>query len=105
MSDRQRLPNRRGSERFAIRHDDASYLVTVSRFSDGRLAEIFLDTKPDSALAMHAHDAAVLGSLLLQHGVSAAVIRRSIAGPIATAIAAAEIGTSCANGGGDHGDD
>jgi hypothetical protein len=88
MTQRQRLPNRRGSVRFCIRHDGASYLVTLSKFSDGRIAEIFLDSaKPDSALATHANDAAVLASLLLQHGVTAAAIRRSIAGPLATAFA------------------
>jgi ribonucleoside-diphosphate reductase alpha chain len=88
---RQRLPNRRGSIRFAIKHDDATYLVTLSRFDDGRLGEIFLDApKPDSAIATHATDAAVLASILLQHGVSAAAIRHSIAGPLATALALAE---------------
>jgi ribonucleoside-diphosphate reductase alpha chain len=77
--------------RFAIRHDGAAYLATVTKFDDGRIAEIFLDAqKPDSALVVHAHDAAVLASLLLQHGVTAAAIRHSIFGPIATALAEAE---------------
>lgn len=90
---RQRLPNRRASERFSISHDGVPYLVTLSRFDDGRPAEIFLDAhKPDSALAVHANDAAVLASLLLQHGVDAAVIRRSISGPIATALRLADTG-------------
>jgi hypothetical protein len=89
--DRERLSNGRGSVRFAIRHDGAAYLVTLAKFDDGRIAEIFLDAmKPDSALAVHANDAAVLASLLLQHGVTAAAIRRSISGPIATALASAE---------------
>jgi hypothetical protein len=93
MTARARLPNRRGSIRFSIEHDGIRYLATLSRFDDGRIAEIFLDAaKPDSAIAMHAHDAAVLASLLLQHGVTAAAIRRSIAGPIATALAKAEGG-------------
>ena len=38
------------------------------------------------------NDAAVLASLLLQHGVTAAAIRHSISGPIATALASAEGG-------------
>ena len=41
---------------------------------------------------MHANDAAVLASLLLQHGVTAAAIRHSIAGPLATALAHVEEG-------------
>jgi hypothetical protein len=88
---RERLNNRRGSIRFSIRHDGAAYLVTLGKFSDGRIAQIFLDAaKPDSALAVHASDAAVLASLLMQHGVAAEVIRRSISGPLATALALAE---------------
>jgi hypothetical protein len=91
MSERERLPNRRGSIRFSVEHNGIRYLATLSKFNDGRIAEIFLDhTKPDSALAMHVNDAAVLASLLLQHGVTAAAIRRTICGPIATALARAE---------------
>jgi hypothetical protein len=91
MSERERLPNRRSSIRFSIEHDGVRYCATLSKFNDGRIAEIFLDgMKPDSALAVHAADAAVLTSLLLQHGVTAAAIRRSISGPIATALASAE---------------
>ena len=91
MNARRRLPNRRGSVRFSLEHDGIRYLATLSKFDDGRIAEIFLDhTKPDSALATHVNDAAVLASLLLQHGVTAAAIRRSISGPIATALARAE---------------
>jgi hypothetical protein len=91
MSERERLPSRRGSLRFSIEHDGIRYIATLSKFDDGRIAEIFLDgMKPDSGLAVHASDAAVLASLLLQHGVTAAAIRRSISGPIATALARAE---------------
>ena len=82
---RLHLPNRRASVSFQFEHDGAHYTATVSRFSDDRLAEIFIDaTKPGSAIAEHASDAAVLVSLLLQHGVTAAAIRHSISGPLAT---------------------
>ena len=85
---REKIRNRRASERLPIEDDGASYLVTFSRFDDGRLAEIFLDcSKPSSALAVHASDAAVLVSLLLQHGVPPDEIRHSISGPIAKALA------------------
>jgi ribonucleoside-diphosphate reductase alpha chain len=91
MTKRERLPNRRGSIRFSIEHNGTRYLATLSKFSDGRIAEIFLDAhKPESSLAVHANDAAILASLLLQHGVTVAVICRSISGPIATALANAE---------------
>ena len=88
MTRRLRLPNRRGSVRFTFEYNGARYLATVTRFDDGRLAEIFIDApKPDLALAVHCNDGAVLASLLLQHGVSAAAIRHSISGPIAVALA------------------
>jgi hypothetical protein len=91
MNQRQRLPDRRASIRFSIEHNGIRYSATLSKFADGRIAEIFLDHwKPDSALAVHVSDAAVLASLLLQHGVTAAAIRRSISGPIAAALARAE---------------
>jgi hypothetical protein len=90
---RQRLPDRRGSVRFSFKHDGKLYSATLSKFADGKLAEIFIDAhKPDSELAMHANTAAVLASLLLQHGVPAAAIRHSIAGPLATALAHVEEG-------------
>ena len=88
---RQHLANRRSSESFEFVHRGMRYTATLSTFSDGRLAEIFIDAgKPASAIAEHANDAAVLVSLLLQHGVTAAAIRHSISGPLATALAAAE---------------
>jgi hypothetical protein len=90
---RQTFPNRRGSVRFSFTHAGRLYSATLSKFADGRLGEIFIDAdKPDSELAVHANDAAVLASLLLQHGVTAAAIRHSIAGPLATALGLAEEG-------------
>ena len=67
---RRRLPQRRGSIRFPITHDNVPYLVTLSLFDDGRLAEVFL---------------------LLQYGVSAS---HSISGPFSTALAAFDVGTA-----------
>jgi ribonucleoside-diphosphate reductase alpha chain len=88
---RERLSNRRASIRFTVDFDNQRYTATLSRFNDGRIAEIFLDAaKPDSALAVHANDAAVLASILLQYGVSAASIRHSISGPLAKALKIAE---------------
>ena len=39
---RELLPNRRHSETFGFEYAGMGYIATVSRFSDGRLAEIFL---------------------------------------------------------------
>ena len=88
MSTRQRLPNRRASTVFQFEHIGARYTATISYFpGTDRLAEIFIDhSRPNSQLAELANDAAVLASLLLQHGITAAEIRHSINGPLRTAI-------------------
>ena len=84
---RRRLPTRRASESFTFQRNGVMYRATVSFFADGGMAEIFIDAaKPGSAIAEHANDAAVLASLLLQHGVTAAEIRHSISGPLGTAL-------------------
>lgn len=84
---RERLPNRRRSEIFGFEHDGHRYLATVSRFADGRPAELFLGCgKAGAAVSAHAQDAAILTSLLLQHGVSPAAIEHWVSGPIATAL-------------------
>ena len=88
MARRKILPNRRASFGFEFEHSGTRYVATVSKFSDGRLAEIFIDApKPGSMIAEFASDAAVLASLLLQHGITAAAIKHSISGPLATALA------------------
>ena len=73
--------------RIRISAQRRKHTATISRFSDDPLAEIFIDAaKPGSALAEHANDAAVLASLLLQNGVTAAKIIHSISGPLTTAL-------------------
>jgi hypothetical protein len=55
MSDRQRLPNRRASETFALECAGLKYTATVSRFADGRIGCRTLRTnfslKPSTDLA------------------------------------------------------
>jgi hypothetical protein len=87
MPERRRLPNRRRSEVFQFEHYAAKYTATISRFSNGDIAEIFIDhSQPNSQLAEFANDAAVLASLLLQHGITVAAIGHSISGRLATAL-------------------
>jgi hypothetical protein len=88
---RERLANKRRHDVFVYRHENHDYRATVSRFPDGRLAELFLDTgKINTPLQQNAENAAILVSLLLQHGVDVKLIRHSISGPIAMAIDMAE---------------
>lgn len=94
QSARRRLPNRRLAVRFPVEHDGQNYLATIGYDAAGRPSEIFIDAaKPNSALAVHANDAAILASLLLQHGVTAEDIRHSLSGPIARALAELDAAT------------
>ena len=89
------LPNRRASQQFGFEHRGVRHTAAISVLPDGRLAEIFIDSlKPGSAIAEHANDDAVLASLPFQNGVTAAAIRHSISGPLATALAKADRGQS-----------
>jgi len=94
MSDRRRLPNRRSAVAFELEHAGHRYRMHVGHFSDGAIGEVFLDSaKQNSALDAFASDAAILISLLLQHGATPAEIghalRRSPDGAPASLIGAA----------------
>jgi hypothetical protein len=79
MTARTRLPNRRPSTTFAVECNGLSYLATISRFADGRLAEIFIsNAKAGSHSDSAAKDAAVVCSIALQHGVPAETIRHAL---------------------------
>jgi len=79
MSTRTRLPNRRPSENFEIIASGLNYRVTVSRFPNGDLAEIFIGNgKAGSDSDTSAKDAAVIASIALQHGVPLEIIRRAL---------------------------
>ena len=79
MSQRDRLPNRRASESFAFQCGRMSYVATISRFDDGRLAEIFLTNhKIGSDADAAARDSAVVCSIALQHGTPVETIRHAL---------------------------
>jgi hypothetical protein len=87
MIQRRHLENRRTSRLINFEHEGRRFIVSASRFPNGRLAEIFLDCdRPNSAVAEHASNCAILVSLLLQHSVDSETIRHSITGPVATAL-------------------
>jgi hypothetical protein len=79
MTARQRLPNRRASTSLSFECNGLRYLATISRFDDGRLAEIFIsNAKAGSHSDAAAKDAAVVCSIALQYGVPVDVIRRAL---------------------------
>jgi hypothetical protein len=76
---RHRLANRRFSESFNFECNGLHYCCTISRFPDGRLAEIFINNaKAGSHSDAAAKDAAVVASIALQYGVPVDVIRRAL---------------------------
>lgn len=69
MTARERLPDRRFSETFAVQADTLFYRATVSFFPDGRPGEIFLTgNKAGSPADAAARDAAIAASFALQFG-------------------------------------
>ena len=92
---RERLPDRRASELFDIEVNGRRYRCTISRFADGRLAEIFLsNNKSGSDSDTAARDSAVVCSIALQFGIPLDVIRKALMrdsrgrpnGPLGTAL-------------------
>jgi hypothetical protein len=76
---RERLPNRRRCESFSVKCANLAYTATIARFSDGRLAEIFLTNhKQGSHADASARDSAVVCSIALQYGVPLEVIRGAL---------------------------
>jgi hypothetical protein len=79
MTAREHLENRRLSENFTFELDGLRFTATVSRFPDGRIAELFLNNhKAGNQSDTNARDAAILLSFALQHGADINAIRRAI---------------------------
>ena len=96
MTARECLPNRRRSEITVFElPGGGKFRATISRFDDGRIGEVFIDTnRPCSAVAVAARDLAIAASLALQFGCPACVLRKALqrlsdgspAGPLAAAL-------------------
>jgi hypothetical protein len=91
MSERERLPNRRAAEMFDFEHNGRPWTLTVGRFGDGRIAEVFLSTNKLSAVGELAAEAAIVASLALQSGCPLETLRHALdgrdAGPLGAALA------------------
>jgi ribonucleoside-diphosphate reductase alpha chain len=79
MTDRNRLPNRRASITFEFEVVGLRYTATVSRFSDGRIGELFISNyKTNSSADTNARDAAITFSIAVQHGADPETIRLAL---------------------------
>jgi ribonucleoside-diphosphate reductase alpha chain len=76
---RERLPNRRASISFEFNVGGLRYTASVSRFGDGRIAEVFIqNSKPGSTSDSYARDSGIAASLAMQHGCSLDALRRAV---------------------------
>jgi ribonucleoside-diphosphate reductase alpha chain len=76
---RECLPNRRSAETFDFEISGLHYTCTIGRYSDGRLAEIFLqNTKAGSQSDGNARESAIAASLALQFGCPAETLRGAV---------------------------
>jgi hypothetical protein len=79
MTERQRLPNRRASELFTFESMELRFTASVSRYPDGRIAELFCDNhKAGSAIGTLVRDSAIAFSFAVQHGADAEKIRKAL---------------------------
>jgi hypothetical protein len=78
-TERKRLDNRRASLSLNIEVGGLRYTVTVGRYADGTIGEIFLQNhKPGSQSDSNARDAAVAASLALQFGCPLETLRHAL---------------------------
>jgi hypothetical protein len=76
---RERLPDRRPCETFGLECAGLKYVATISRFSDGRIAEIFLTNhKSGSDADTAARDSAIVCSIAFQFGADVETIRKAL---------------------------
>jgi hypothetical protein len=76
---RKRPSNGRQHESFTFTHAGMRDTAGIGRFEDGRIAEVFLNgAKCGNDADTAAKDAAIVASLVLQHGVPRDVISRSL---------------------------
>jgi hypothetical protein len=79
MNMRRTLPLRRGNETFELVHNGTRVAVTVGRYPDGSIGEVFLNcAKVGSSMEAMGRDAAVLLSIAIQHRVPIDILRHAI---------------------------
>ena len=76
---RRTLPQRRASETFTLRFWNQNFTITIGRFPDGVIGEVFIDGgKTGQDVQSTARDAAVALSLALQYGAPLEAIRHAV---------------------------
>jgi hypothetical protein len=76
---RRILSQRRACETFTLRFWNQNFTITIGRFPDGVIGEVFIDGgKSGQDVQSTARDAAVVLSLALQHGTPIETIRHAV---------------------------
>lgn len=76
---RDNLPPRRGQETFDLVFGGFRYAVSLGRYPDGRIGEVFVQAdRTTTAIEAIARDAAILMSLALQHGATPEQLRAAV---------------------------
>ena len=76
---RRTLPQCRASETFDLRFWNQNFTVSIGRYPDGMIGEVFIDGgKTGQDIQSTARDAAVVISLALQYGVAVESVRHAI---------------------------
>ena len=79
MTERRRLPNRRGCESSNFELDGLRFTFSTGKFPDGRIGELFLTNhKSGNQSDTNARDAAIILSFALQHGADINAIRKAL---------------------------
>jgi hypothetical protein len=79
MSERTRLPDRRDHDLIDFTSMNMKFTASVSRYSDGRIAELFCDNhKAGSAIGTLVRDLAITFSFAVQHGADPKAIRSAL---------------------------
>src|SRR3984885_14199376 len=94
MTERERLPDRRGAELVDFEHGGRKWTATFGRFADGRIAELFIDGSKEAPIVELAQESAIVASLALQSGCALETLRHALAGrsagPLGAALAMAD---------------
>jgi hypothetical protein len=76
---RRALPQRRAAETFDLRFWNQNFTITIGRYPDGTLGEVFIDGgKTGQDIQSTARDAAVVLSLALQHGTPLEALQHAV---------------------------
>jgi hypothetical protein len=63
MAERERFAHRRGAELVDFEHAGRRRTITVGRFADGRIAELFIDGPKEAPIVELAQESAIVPSL------------------------------------------